>query len=611
MAVSRIHQLDSLLVNQIAAGEVIERPASVVKELLENSLDAGATRIKVEISQGGKELIKILDNGSGIVKEDIPLALSRHATSKIRELDDLEHICSLGFRGEALPSIASVSRLLLTTKSVGEECAWSVKGDGNELPVDLTPAAHPLGTTIEVRDLFYNVPARRKFLRADRTEFQQIREVCQRLALSRFDVDFTLAHNGQIVFDLSGAQTPDQCNARLAKLLGDAFVGSARDIEHQSSDMTLSGWICDPTFSRSQGDLQYPFINGRMVKDKLLLYAVRRAYEDVIYGGRHPAFVLFLSIDPGMVDVNAHPAKHEVRFRDPGQVRDFIYHAIKQRIAQITPQEALGGAPVFKCEPRGSSTSSSFSSKVSYFSTGSGRDTHQRKLDLSVSDQVGLYAKLAGNPETEDAGQDISDITDSENPQIPPLGYALAQLKGIYILAENEDGLILVDMHAAHERVTFERLRADFEREGIVSQPLLVPIRLTLSQSDADICEEAAPLLAKLGFEIDRAGPASVTVRQVPALLKQSDVPRLVEDVVADFREHQDLTRIQEEMIEVITTMACHGSVRANRRLTVPEMNALLRDMESTQRSGQCGHGRPTWVALDMDALDRLFLRGR
>jgi DNA mismatch repair protein MutL len=613
---SRIHSLPAELVNQIAAGEVIERPASVVKELVENSLDAGARRIEIDIEQGGARLIRIRDDGGGIVADDLPLAVSAHATSKITSFDDLERVATLGFRGEALPSIASVSRFALTSRAAGESAAWRIEVDGGK-PRAPMPAQHPQGTCVEVRDLFYNLPARRKFLRAERTEFGHIDELVKSIALARTGVEFRLGHNGKPVRMLKPARDASEQARRVADVLGDEFLASSLRIEHTAAGLRLHGWVGLPTASRAQADQQYFHVNGRLVRDRLVAHAVRQAYADVLFHGRHCAFVLFLELDPALVDVNVHPAKHEVRFREGRLVHDFLYRTL---------DDALGGA-------RAGSTSIAATGSESSPAPALPRAAPmppfgampQRQAGLGLGFGLGVrepladYAALFGQarspfaaPASGAPGPGVSSLpTNPQAQDIPPLGFALAQLHGIYVLAENAHGLILVDMHAAHERITYEKLKAAREGEGIRSQLMLVPLTLSVSEREAVVVEERADMFAALGFDVVRNGPQSIAVRRIPVLLDGADAARLVRDVVADLGMHGQTRRIEESSNELLATMACHGSVRANRRLTLPEMNALLREMEATERSGQCNHGRPTWVQLTIPELDRLFLRGR
>jgi len=591
----RIQVLAPQLINQIAAGEVIERPASVVKELLENSLDAGAGSIEVDIEQGGRQRIRVRDDGAGISRDELSLALSRHATSKIASLDDLENISSLGFRGEALPSIASVSRLQLSSRTHETASGWSVQSDGSDRQLTAAPVAHLPGTTVDVKDLFFNTPARRKFLRAETTEFKHIENLVRRFALSCFPVAVKLQHNQRPVLHLPGATTREQQERRVAELCGRAFMEQAIYIDHAAAGLSLRGWVAMPTFSRSQPDLQFFYVNNRMVRDKLVTHAIRQAYQDVLFHGRHPAYVLFFDIDPASVDVNAHPTKHEVRFRDSRLVHDYLFRTLHEALAQVRPS-AQQPAP----QP-------SRPLQDLHFEHGGGAAPRQERMSLGVQEQLTRYAALHPRP-IPDRGLPAAPAEDMGE---HPLGYALAQLHGVYVLAQNGTGLVLVDMHAAHERITYEGLKTAQAGEGIRSQPLLVPVSLDVSQREADACEERQDWFAQLGFEIDRMGPEQVVVRQVPALLGDADIAALVRDVLADLLEYGASKRVEEAVNELLSTMACHGSVRANRRLGLDEMNALLRQMEITERSGQCNHGRPTWVQVSLDELDKLFMRGR
>ncbi|MCE1115370.1 MULTISPECIES: DNA mismatch repair endonuclease MutL [Pseudomonas] len=629
---SRIQLLSPRLANQIAAGEVVERPASVAKELLENSLDSGAKRIEVEVEQGGVKLLRVRDNGSGIAPDDLPLALARHATSKIRELEDLEGVLSLGFRGEALASISSVARLTLTSRTADAGEAWQVETEGRDMLPRVQPAAHPVGTSVEVRDLFFNTPARRKFLKAEKTEFDHLQEVIRRLALARFDVGFHLRHNGKTVFSLHEAADDMARARRVGTICGPGFLEQALPIDVERNGLRLWGWVGLPTFSRSQADLQYFFVNGRAVRDKLVAHAVRQAYRDVLFNGRHPTFVLFLECDPTGVDVNVHPTKHEVRFREGRMVHDFLYGTLHRALADVRPEDQLA-APAATAElirPSGQQAGEfgpqgemRLASPVleqpqgevrQPFSSGGAGAGYQYQYTPRPSQPVAAGEAQAVYREfyapLDNATVAPGALPDSQG-DIPPLGYALAQLKGIYILAENAIGLVLVDMHAAHERIMYERLKVAMASEGLSGQPLLVPESLALSQREADCAEEHAQWFQRLGFELQRLGPETLAIRQIPALLKQAEANRLVQDVLADLMEYGSSDRIQAHLNELLGTMACHGAVRANRRLAIPEMNALLRDMENTERSGQCNHGRPTWTQMGLDDLDKLFLRGR
>ena len=616
---SRIHLLSSRLANQIAAGEVVERPASVAKEILENSLDAGATRVDLDVESGGAKLIRIRDNGAGIPADELPLALARHATSKINSLEDLECVGSLGFRGEALASIGSVSRLTLTsnTDEQGSEGA-AASCEGRDMEVQVRPASHPRGTTVEVRDLFFNTPARRKFLRTEKTEYNHLEEVMKRLALSRFDVAFSLRHNGKVIHNLKAAAGQAESQRRVATVCGPAFMEQAIYIESEAQPYRLWGWVGLPTFSRSQADLQYFFVNGRVIRDKLIAHAVKQAYRDVLYHGRHPAFVLYLELDHALVDVNVHPTKHEVRFRDGRAVHNFIFSSLHRALADVRPgqesgaeQQAAGTVATGEGMTINTVTGEITSQSALAWGAGSpgGSVASASFLDRGaqgpgvtparVGEQMQGYARLHSLPE---AGSDE---------EVPPLGYALAQLKGIYILAENAHGLVLVDMHAAHERITYERLKSARDDTGIRSQPLLVPQSVAVSQREVQVAAEHGEFFQRLGLAVEEAGEEALVIRQIPVMLRDSNVEQLVRDVLSDLIEFGSSERIEAHIDEILSTMACHGSVRANRRLTIPEMNALLRDMEETERSGQCNHGRPTWTQMGLDELDRLFLRGR
>ena len=626
----KIHTLSPQLINQIAAGEVIERPAAVVKELIENSFDAGARRIDLDVESGGIRLIRIRDNGSGIHPEDLPLALSRHATSKITTLKDLEGVRSMGFRGEALPSISSVSRLTLTSRMKGADRAWQVRADGTETDFDLLPASHPEGTTIEVRDLFYNTPARRKFLRTEKTEFSHIETGVKRMALSRFDVAFSLRHNQREVLDLKPASRQEDKERRVGQLCGTAFLDHALAVEYEASAIQLSGWVGLPTFSRSQADMQFFYVNGRLVRDKLVAHAVRQAYHDVLFHGRHPIYVLYLEIDPSLVDVNAHPAKLEVRFRESRLVHDFLFRGLHRCLAEARPGGEREGDAVSASggfvhnrpeETAEHSDGAHHRESVPHAGAAAVADQPYQKpvlpvpgrqegLPLSVKESIELYAALHGKSATEEQPGQVAEQRRQEG-DMPPLGSALAHLHNIYILAESKNGLVLVDAHAAHERITYERLKHQYASGQMPVQPLLLPVRITVSETEANLAEQERDALLKAGVEIDRAGPETVTVRALPAQLGQVDAETLIRDVLADIGEFGGSRRIEQMIDELFSTMACHASVRAHRRLTTAEMNALLREMESTERSGQCNHGRPTWVELSKQDLDKFFLRGR
>ena len=596
---NRINLLDQKLANQIAAGEVVERPASIVKELIENSLDAGASKIMIEVEQGGTKLLRIRDDGSGILKQDLTLALHRHATSKIVKLGDLEKIASLGFRGEALASISSVSRVSLMSKVMGDEndTGWKIQSDGNVANASLTPIAHAKGTTIEVRDLFFNTPARRKFLKKEKTEFSKIDEIIKRLALSRFDVHVSLRHNQKVIYNLLPARSELEKQRRLSLLCGSKFIENAIHIGIERPGIKLWGWVGLATFSRSQADLQYFYVNGRTIRDKIVTHAVRQAYRDVLFHGRHPAYVLFLELDPSTVDVNVHPTKHEVRFRESRVVHDFLFGALHKSLSQVTPSDQLerSGSP--------SELNTGFESKQRFSGIGDGF-VAQNSLMLGAATDGDNSLKLRA--ELGELVEELSNGTD-----VPPLGYALAQLHGIFVLAQNKEGLVIVDMHAAHERITYERMKRALADDGLKTQTLLVPLSVALSESEVEHADDNKTALLNLGLEIEKASSEAILVRRVPALLKDSNIEQLVRDVISDFIKFGSTDLIKSHQDELISTMACHGSVRANRQLTLPEMNALLRDMEVTERSGQCNHGRPTWVFKSLEELDKLFLRGQ
>ncbi|WP_336366253.1 DNA mismatch repair endonuclease MutL [Marinobacter sp. C2H3] len=634
-----IHLLSPRLANQIAAGEVVERPASVVKELVENALDAGASRVDVDIEQGGAKLIRVRDDGSGIEEDDLPLALSRHATSKITSLDDLEAVASLGFRGEALASICSVSRLSLTSRTADREAAARVEVEGRDMDARISPAAHPVGTTVEVRDLFFNTPARRKFLRTEKTEFNHVEECLRRQALSRFDTGFTLRHNQRVVQSLRPAASPVDRERRIGALCGQQFIDNAVVIDAEATGLRLWGWVALPTFSRSQADLQYFFVNGRVIRDKLVAHAVRQAYRDVLYNNRHPAFVLYLEVDPATVDVNVHPTKHEVRFRDSRLVHDFIFRTLHRALADVRPDDQFRGAvaqsmvresavaPDVAGTQAAGAWAPSPGAGAGYGPSGFGGARPAPAQEWRASDQMAFYQSLnggggvaepAGAGATETAQSPVAPFSPApgvtppaDSGDEPPLGYAIAQLHGIYILAQGRAGLIVVDMHAAHERITYERMKRALAEQDLKSQPLLVPVSLAVSQKEASLAETHGDELRQLGLHVERLGPETLAIRQMPALLRGADAEQLVRDVLSDLIEHGQSDRVEAVIHELLGTMACHGSVRANRQLTIPEMNALLRDMEATERSGQCNHGRPTWTLVTLAELDKLFLRGR
>ncbi len=586
-----IRQLPAHLINQIAAGEVVERPASVVKELLENSLDAGATRIEIELEEAGIRLCRIRDNGNGIPREELALALARHATSKIESLADLEQVATLGFRGEALPSIASVSRLTMTSRYRDEATGFSIIGNESG-PGELVPAPHQPGTTVEVRDLFFNTPARRRFLRSERTEFAHVRAAIESIALSRGSVAFRVQHNQRLVLDLPAAPSLAELAGRVGKVCGEEFVRHSIYVARDAAGLALQGWIAMPTHARSQPDLQHVFLNGRAIRDKLLVGAVRAAYRDVLYRDRWPAYVLYIDMDPAWVDVNAHPAKHEVRFRDPARVRDFVRRAV---------EEVLAGQPgpgvSTQAGPGGALSPGHFGSRPAMLPFGEApfQPGGEHPTDV-LREPGGPY------PGTGD-----------ENPGsgAPPLGFALAQLHGIYILAETADGLVMVDAHAAHERITYEKLKGSIRDTAVQSQTLLLPETLAVTEAEAERAVQHAAVLERCGFDLLRTGPDRLTLRAVPAVLAGEAVPALVRRLVAGLHDDLTLDELLGLLDRCLADVACHASIRANRRLSIEEMNSLLRAMERTPRSEQCNHGRPTRVQLSLPELDRLFARGR
>ncbi|WP_110666208.1 DNA mismatch repair endonuclease MutL [Salinicola halophilus] len=651
---TRIRVLDPRLANQIAAGEVVERPASVVKEIVENAIDAGGRRIEIELEAGGARLIRVRDDGSGIEEDDLPLALSRHATSKIASLEDLEDVASLGFRGEALASISAVSRLELISNADDDPTGgWRVVAEGRQMEPRVTPAPHPRGTSVLVRDLFFNTPARRKFLRAEKTEFGHVEEAVRRLALSRFDVAWLLKHNQKVVHQLP-AVASDQGGRerRIGALLGKRFLTEALHLEMEASGMRLHGWVGMPTYSRAQADQQYFFVNGRVVRDRLVAHAIRQAYRDVMFHGRHPVFVLYLELDPRVVDVNVHPTKHEVRFRDGRLVHDFLFSSLHRALAEVRPNAAGGETQPVANETPSAATSSAVPSADEAASpswqqqrmplagqaggvgggTGGGGYSQDRPPAQRVREFMAGYQALHPDhestlltPRAQGApGGDAAEIAQAERPvspsttlgevdetQAPPLGYAVAQLHGVYILSQTERGMVVVDMHAAHERIVYERMKGQIHAGALQAQPLLVPVSIAVGAAAMETAEREREAFSRLGVELDVAGPETLLVRQVPALLADGDIEPLIRDMLSDLERYGRSDRFETRINELLSTMACHGSVRANRLLTVPEMNALLRDMERTERSGQCNHGRPTWTEMSMAQLDKLFLRGQ
>ena len=572
------------LIDQIAAGEVIERPASVAKELIENALDAGARHLAIDVERGGIGLLRVRDDGVGMESRELPLALARHATSKIASLEDLERVMTLGFRGEALPSIASVSRLRLASRTAAAKNGAEIEASDGRLGAP-RPAAHPTGTTVEIRDLFHKIPARRKFLRAEATEFQHVLRTVTRLALSRFDVAFTLTHNRREQFTLPGATSRLEKETRIARLVGADFIANTLHVKHEHQGLSLEGWMGLPSQARAQADRQYLFVNGRMVRDRLLVNAARLGYQDVMYGGRHPAWLLYLTIDPTQIDVNAHPQKLEVRFRDGRGVHDFVFRTLERALAS-TRATAAGAPPAPVAGLLGGA--------VEY-------TPGMLRLGEPPPASYGAPGSTPARSRREMAAESAE----------APLGYAVAQLHGIYIVAQTTDGIALVDMHAAHERILYERLKAAADSGHGARQPLLVPAVVECTAADAELAMQHRDELAAAGLVVDRVGPARLAIREVPIVLAGQDVAAVLRDALADLGEQGSTHRIAERQNELLANIACRSAVRAYRMLSIEEMNSLLRDMERTERSGQCSHGRPTWTRVTLAELDRLFLRGR
>jgi DNA mismatch repair protein MutL len=616
-----IQALPDQLISQIAAGEVIERPSAVVKELLENALDAGATQIAVRLEQGGVKRIAITDNGRGIPPDQLPLALARHATSKIASLSDLENVATLGFRGEALASIASVAQLTVTTRTADAPHAWEISGSQHN---SVTPASGAQGTTIDVQDLYFNTPARRKFLKTEQTEYGHCAEVVRRIALARPDVSFSLSHNGKTVDHWNVAEFAK----RSAHILGDEFANARLPLEEAAGPLRLHGFVGLPTASKARADGQYFYVNGRFVRDKLLTHAVRAAYQDVLHGDRYPSYALALQLDPALVDVNVHPSKIEVRFRDSRGVHQFVFHAVSRALAQTSatsfgnapaPQPATGAPLPWIREQHQQSFASQFAAEARPFSFGGNGDVGVRQN----SDAYGAMFRGAAPSDAANPPQlNQAHAAYASNPlraQAPqempagefPLGFALAQLHGIYVLAQNSAGLVVVDMHAAHERILYEQLKTALDGNEMFVQPLLIPVTFYADAVEVGTAEEHQQTLSALGFDIAVMSPTTLAVRAVPALLKNADAQTLARDVLRDVREYGGSRVLVERRNELLGTLACHTAVRANRSLTIPEMNALLRQMEATERADQCNHGRPTWSQMALSDLDKLFLRGQ
>jgi DNA mismatch repair protein MutL len=638
---SSIRLLPDLLINQIAAGEVIERPASALKELLENSLDAGATEIAVQLEGGGVKLLRVRDNGGGIAPEQLPLALMRHATSKIASLDDLQRVASMGFRGEALASMAAVAQVTLTSRNTGSTHAWKIEAaDGTQSAA--APAAHAHGTSVEMRELYFNTPARRKFLKSENTEFAWCEETFKRIALSRPDVAFSLQHNGKMVWNLAAAtrsprpQAGEGLGERVAAILGAEFGQHAVTVERQIGALHLYGIAALPAYSRSTRDEQYFFVNGRFVRDKVLMHAVRQAYQDILHHQRHPAFVLFLELPPEQVDVNVHPAKSEVRFRESQGIHQFVFHALQDALS--APMKNAAPEPRAQSTPaplRVTSDLADVSGQPSRMASSSiregwgegaqqSRPAYQQPIPFSAAQPQAAYKlwefqSQALGSRIEDRAQHSDEPHDSAqspilNPQSPqehPLGYALGQLSGIYILAQNQQGLVVVDMHAAHERIVYERLKTAFDQQQMPTQPLLIPVTFAAEALDIATAEEEQEALQRLGFDIAPISTNTLAVRAMPAMLKQSHAETAAREVLHELRDFGASRALTERRNELLATLACHSAVRANQQLSLPEMNAILREMEQTERADQCNHGRPTWFQVTLAELDAMFMRGK
>ena len=584
-----IRSLPELLVNQIAAGEVVDRPAAALKELMENSLDAGARSVAVDLAEGGVRRLRVVDDGAGIERDDLPLAVARFATSKIATLEDLERAATLGFRGEALASIGAVARLAIVSRREADRHAWRIACEAGQVSA-VEPAALAAGTTVEAEDLYFNTPARRKFLKSEATEFARCDEAYSRIALSRPGVAFSLTHNGR----RSSHLPPEGLRERAARVVGEEFARDAIEVSSEGSRARLGGLVAPPGFTLASREAQYLFVNGRFVRDKVVAHAIREAYADVLHHDRHPAYVLFLDVDPALVDVNVHPAKSEVRFRESNAMHQFVFHSLARALAAPLAAAGLprvGGDPGQDSRVRGNDGLAAF---------------QQGGLEVAQPSR-GYEAFFAGALVDERRGTAQA----AAPAQTPTLGFALAQLQGVYILAQNMAGLVIVDMHAAHERIVYEGLKDALEAASLPSQPLLVPIQMTATAEEVEQAGEGRAELESLGFDVAASGPRELVIRAVPALLADLDSQGLLRSVLREMREFGASRVLMERRNELLSTMACHAAVRANRSLTIPEMNALLRQMEQTERAGSCNHGRPTWHQFAMSDLDRLFMRGR
>ncbi|MBD3812055.1 MAG: DNA mismatch repair endonuclease MutL [Betaproteobacteria bacterium] len=586
-----IRVLPDVLISQIAAGEVVERPAAALKEILENSLDAEATDIQIDLEQGGIKRIRVADNGGGIAHDELALALTRHATSKIASLADLEQVASLGFRGEALASIAAIARVQLTSRSADAEHAWAVQAEGGRLDVP-APAARATGTTIDIQDLFFSTPARRKFLKTEATEYAHCAETVRRLALANPQVSFTLSHNGRTQLRLNA----EPASARVRQVLGEAFEQNSIAVEAAAGVLRVSGWVIRPSAATGSRDSQHVFVNGRYVRDKLIVHALKEAYRDVLHHQLNPAYCLFIELPPDLVDVNVHPAKTEIRFRDSRGVHQFLFHAVERLLsAPVAADAAVAAARPSQTSPQPGWVA-----------------PRQTAMPLQVNEAMAFYAPLdrGGRAQDSEVVPSMCLVPD-DGADAPPLGYALAQLHGVYVLAQNAQGMVLVDMHAAHERVVYEKLKTALDARAVPAQTLLIPVALTVDARDVAEISPHLDQLAGIGFELSVTSPTSVAVRSVPWLLKDADPVELTRAVLAEVAEFGVARLLAERRNELLATLACHGAVRANRRLTLPEMNALLREMEATERAGQCNHGRPTWFQVSLEELDAMFMRGR
>ena len=602
---SLIRLLPDLLINQIAAGEVIERPASALKELLENSLDAGATEITVQLEAGGVKLLRVRDNGRGIAPQQLSLALMRHATSKITSLDDLQRVASMGFRGEALASMAAVSHVAMISRNAEVEHAWKIEAVDGTLS-EAVPAAHALGTSVEMRELYFNTPARRKFLKSEATEFAYCEETFKRIALSRPDVAFSLQHNAKVVWQLPSSKIPavEALKQRITSILGKEFAQNAVQIERKAAGLHLYGTVTQPAYSKATRDSQYFFLNGRFIRDKVVAHAIRQAYQDILHHQRHPAFVLFLDMPPELVDVNVHPAKSEVRFRESQAMHQFIFHTLQQALSG--PISTMNASRENSTQPSGAG--------MSPWSNAAKGASMQQPMPLHTPAQaLSFYENMFSSEERTEAREGAAsyDLQPSSDSGLPPLGFALAQLAGIYILAQNEQGMVVVDMHAAHERIVYEKLKIALDGQQIPNQPLLIPVTFQADTLDVATAEEEQAALNTLGFDIAPLSPTTLAVRAMPAMLKQSHAEAAARDVLQELREYGATRALTERRNELLGTMACHAAVRANQELTITEMNHILREMENTERSGQCNHGRPTWFQMSITDLDKMFMRGK